>query len=317
MPHGGHTPNHPGDDRSGQLMRWATYASATTALFLVGLKLWAWNETASVAVFSSLVDSILDLFASLVTLLAVRHALTPADNEHRFGHGKAEPLAALAQSAFIAGSAVLLILEAGERALNPVAIRATETGVLVMVISIAATLALLSLQVLVTRRTGSVAIKADMVHYLGDLLPNLGVIATIILAGPYGFGWLDPVFGLLIGLYLIQSAWRVAKEALDMLMDRELPDNTRAEISQIAESHPGVRSIQDLRTRRSGARIFIQMVLEFPGNATLKQAHDVSDEVEAAIRGAFPMAEIHLHQIPHGAHDDELPEWAQPDRQDT
>jgi ferrous-iron efflux pump FieF len=283
-----------------QLMRRATYASVATALLLIAAKVVAYVLTDAVSLLSTLLDSLLDAAASLVNLLAVRQALTPADREHRFGHGKAEPLAALGQSTFIAGSALFLLVQAGSRLVAPQPVTNTAVGLAVMAFSIAATLLLVLYQRFVIRRTGSLAIKADALHYASDLIVNTSVIVALILAGAYGWQRADPIFGAGIALYIVYTAWQIARGALDMLMDRELPDDDRQRIRVIALANPQVRAVHDLRTRASGPTTFIQMHLEVDGHLTLAQAHTIADAVESEILRAFPGAEVIIHEDPAG-----------------
>jgi ferrous-iron efflux pump FieF len=287
----------PGADR---LRRWATYASVAVALLLIAAKFAAWLETGSVALLSSLIDSLLDAVASIVNLFAVRHAMTPADREHRFGHGKAEPLAVLGQSAFITGSALLLLAEAVRRLIHPAAVENPPAGIAVMVFSIAMTIGLVLYQRHVVRRTGSIAITADELHYRGDLVLNASVIAALILSGILGLRILDPLFGAAIGLWIVYSAARLARLSLIQLMDRELPDDEREKIREIALSHPEVAAAHDLRTRVAGPTAFIQIHIEMDGDMSLLRAHAISDEVEARLRAAYPHAEIIIHQDPEG-----------------
>ena len=281
-------------------MRNATYASVATAGVLIVVKLAAFAYTDSVALLSSLIDSLMDALASAVNLIAVRHATTPADREHRFGHGKAEPLAALAQSMFVAGSAVLLIIEAVRRLVDPPEIQNSQIGIAVMVLAIIATFALTRYQAYVVRKTGSVAIQADALHYVGDLLVNAAVIVAILLVSQLGWRIADPIFGIAIALVLLISAWRISRRSLDMLMDRELPEADRQRILEIAKQHPEVLSLHDLRTRSSGPVLFVQLHLELDGDLSLLRAHHIADEVEAEIQAAFPGAEVIIHQDPHG-----------------
>ena len=281
-------------------MRLATYASVAVAGTLVLIKLGAWLVTDSVALLSTLIDSLLDVAASMINLLAVRHALEPPDREHRFGHGKAEPLAALAQSAFIAGSAIFLIVEASQRFIEPRAVLNSDVGIGVMVFAILVTFALTRFQAYVVRKTGSLAIKADSLHYLGDLLVNAAVIVALLLVSELGWTLADPLFGIAIALYILKIAWRIARNAFDMLMDRELPEAERRRIAEIAAAHPRVLDTHDLRTRASGRRTFIQIHIEMDGALSLYEAHEVADEVEAALREAYPGAEVIIHQDPHG-----------------
>ena len=283
-----------------RLMRRATYASVAVAAVLIVIKAAAWVLTGSVSVLSSLLDSLLDALASLVNLFAVRHALTPADREHRFGHGKAEPLAGLAQAAFITGSALLLLVEAVRRLGAPQPVEHGEVGIVVMVVSIVLTIALVAYQRRVAASTGSVAISADRLHYAGDLLLNGSVIVSIVLSAWFGLGMADPLFGIAIGIYILVSAIRIARGSFDLLMDRELPDERRAEIRAIVMKHPDVRSLHDLRTRSSGLDVFIQFHIEMDPEISLRRAHQISDAVEADILKAFPNAEVMIHQDPEG-----------------
>ncbi len=281
-----------------RLMKAATFAAVGTAALLVAVKAAAWFLTGSVSVLSTLIDSILDVGASLINLFAVRHALVPADAEHRFGHGKAEPIAGLGQAAFIIGSGGFLLFEAGSRLAHPKAVAHEALGIGVMIFAIVATVALVKFQRYVIRRTGSVAISADSLHYVGDVLINGGVIAALVLGRAFGWQWIDPVFGAGIALYLMYTAWKIAVQSLNLLMDRELPDEARARIMAIATAHPEVTAAHDLRTRSSGTRTFIQLHLEMPGSLTLSRAHKIADEVEKRIQAAFPNSEVIIHEDP-------------------
>ncbi|MSO70422.1 MAG: cation diffusion facilitator family transporter [Alphaproteobacteria bacterium] len=281
-------------------MRRATMASVSVAVVLTAVKLAAWLATGSVAMLSSLVDSVLDAFASMTTMWALAHALTPADHEHRFGHGKAEPLASVGQAAFIAGSASFVLIEAVRRLWQPTPITATTLGIGVMVLAIAATLALLVYQHHVVRLTGSLAISGDSLHYAGDLLTNLAVILSLVLGGIFGFTLADPLLGTAIAVYLLYGSWTLARRALAMLMDEELPEAERARLSAIILAQSEVKAIHDLRTRASGPHRFIQFHLELDGALSLIAAHAVADRVEAAVRKEFPESEVIIHQDPAG-----------------
>lgn len=286
--------------RAARLMRQATYASVGVAAILIVIKVAAWWMTDSVAVLSSLLDSLLDAAASLVNLLAVRHALTPADREHRFGHGKAEPLAGLAQAAFITGSVLLLLSEAVHRFFAPLPIVHGEIGIGVMVVSILFTVVLVTYQRRVAGETGSVAIGADRLHYTGDVLLNGSVIVSLVLSSWWNLDVLDPIFGVSIGAFILVSALKIGRSSFDLLMDRELPDGDRARIKTIVLNHPEVRNIHELRTRSAGTSIFIQFHLELDGAMSLRRAHEISDAVEAEVMAAFPQAEVIIHQDPAG-----------------
>jgi ferrous-iron efflux pump FieF len=281
-------------------MKRATWASVAVAGTLIVAKLLAWLATDSMSVLSTLIDSMLDAAASIVNLIAVRHALMPADREHRFGHGKAEPLAALAQSAFIAGSACLLIIEAGRRLYEPVPVSNTTVGIAVMVLAIVLTAVLVGFQHYVVKRTGSFAIKADSLHYKGDVLVNASVIVSLVLAERLGWPYADPLFGAAIAVYILVSAGAIAKGSLDMLMDREMPEADRRRIRELALEHPEVLDMHDLKTRVAGPYAFIQLHLEMDGAMTLEHAHRIADEVEAEIVTAFPGADVIIHEDPAG-----------------
>lgn len=282
------------------LMLSAALASVIAALVMIGLKFYAYQATSSVSMLSTLFDSLLDIGASLINYYAVRHALTPADAEHRFGHGKAEPLAGLAQVAFILGSSLLLALEVYDHIVAPKPVANTGLGIGIMMASIGITAALILYQRYVIRRTQSVAIRADAAHYIGDFLVNLAVIAALLLSSRFGLWWIDPLFGFGVALFIAYTAISIGRQALDMLMDREMDEAERDRIAAIARRHPRVIDIHDLRTRIAGQAKFIQFHLELPADISLKEAHVVSDAVEADLAAAFAGAEIIIHQDPEG-----------------
>jgi ferrous-iron efflux pump FieF len=284
----------------GALMRRATYASVAVASILIVAKTIAWGVTDSVSVLSSLLDSLLDAAASVVNLIAVRHALSPADAEHRFGHGKAEALAGLAQAAFIGGSALLLLSEAVHRLWTPVPIENGEVGLAVMALSMALTYVLVRYQRYVVERTGSLAVGADRLHYASDFLLNGGVAASLIASMVFRIDILDPLSGLGIGAFILWGSWKIGRDALDHLMDRELPEETRTRIVAIARANPTILDVHDLRTRAVGPNISVQMHLEIDGNLTLNQAHAAADAVEEAVMSAFPGADVIVHMDPAG-----------------
>tara|TARA_B110000046_G_scaffold186044_1_gene231824 strand:+ start:38194 stop:39120 length:927 start_codon:yes stop_codon:yes gene_type:complete len=293
------TSNHPSTDpeETAKLLRLATYASISVASILIVAKLVAWGLSDSVSLLATLIDSVLDALASLINLIAVRHALTPADKEHRFGHGKAEALAGLSQAMFIAGSAGFLLLEAGRRMISPIAIEAIGVGMVVMVFSIGATLLLLAFQNHVIRKTNSTAIRADALHYRTDLLVNGSVIVALWLSVK-GWAGFDALFACAIAIYILYSAWEIIKVSYDHLMDRELPDDQRAEIKALVLEHKSVRGMHDLRSRYSGTVTFIQFHLELDDDLSLLAAHKISDEVEVRLLQAFPGSEIIVHIDP-------------------
>lgn len=286
-----------------KLMQRTAWAAVAVASVLIAAKLAAYLYTDSIAMLASLADSTLDVIASSVNLIAIRHALMPPDAEHRFGHGKAEPLAGLAQGAFIAGSVVFLAIESISRLLEPHAIQHSNVGIAVMVFSIIVTAALVILQRVVVKRTGSIAIGADQMHYMGDLLTNVGVIIGIIASAQFGILVADPIIGLGVAGILSVSAWHVFHQSYDQLMDRELPDAERDNIKAIVMTHEAVRDMHDLRTRSAGLSTFIQMHIELDPAISLMRAHEVSDAVEADLFAAYPNAEIIIHQDPAGVED--------------
>jgi len=283
-----------------KLMRRATYAAVIVALSLITMKTVAFVLTGSVAMLATLFDSVLDMAASVLNLFAVRAALTPADRDHRFGHGKAEAVAGLGQATIIVLSAVYILWEAGSRLIEPTPVSSSGIGIAVTLVAIAFTLALVTYQTRVVRETNSLAIAADSIHYKGDLLMNLAVIAALGLSAFPGFVWADPVFGILIAGFIAFSASQIANQSIQQLMDRELPEEEREKIRSVVMSDAGVQNMHDLRTRMAGNKVFIQFHLELDGTMTLTKAHEVADRVETAVRDAFPGSEVLSHQDPAG-----------------
>ena len=281
------------------LTRKAAVASVAVALFLLGLKAFAAWQTGSVSMLGSLADTGLDLLASLVTLYGVRVAATPADLDHRFGHGKAEALAALFQVALITASAAAIGWRAIVRLSEDQPTANAEYGIAVSLLAIAATFALLSYQRQVIAQTGSVAIRADNVHYESDLLLNLSVMAALIL-DQAGLTGADPVFGIAIALWLAWGAFKASSLAIDQLMDKEWPEEKRQRFLAVAATHPELRGIHDFRTRRSGSRDFAQFHMYVAPDMSVADAHDVMDAVEARIAREFPGVEVLIHLDPEG-----------------
>jgi ferrous-iron efflux pump FieF len=285
---------------SERLTNLAAVASVAVAVVLIFAKTGAWLVTDSVSLLSTLVDSLLDAAASLINLFAIRHAMAPPDREHRFGHGKAEPLAALGQGAFITGSAVFLVFEAGQRLVSPRPVEQVGVGIIVMAVSLILTTGLVTFQRYVIKRTQSVAIKADSLHYIGDLLVN-GAVLIALAIGPFvDMPRLDPILAIAIAVFILRSAFQIGRLSLDMLMDREFPDEDRARIVAIAREHPEVHALHDLRTRAAGPRSFIQLHLEMNGQMELWRAHEIADQVENELLKAFPNSEVIIHQDPYG-----------------
>ncbi len=300
----GHADRAHGAER-GQLTSRAAAASISMALFLVVLKLWASWETGSVAMLGSLADTALDLVASIVTFLGVRWAAMPADAEHRFGHGKAEALAALIQVILITVSAFGIAWRAIDRFSSGARTEQLELGVGVSIVAMATTFVLLAYQRYVIRRTGSVAIHTDHVHYQSDLLLNLAVIAALALDQLFGWALADPIFGLAIALWLLYGAWSAASHSVDQLMDREWPEAERDAFLAAAREYPELAGLHDLRTRHSGTHRFVQFHVWVPPEWSVKHAHDSLERVEHALCERFPATEIIIHLDPEGHTDRE------------
>ncbi|WP_406665074.1 cation diffusion facilitator family transporter [Gallaecimonas sp. GXIMD1310] len=280
-----------------KLVKRATLASTCVAILLILSKLVAWLLTGSASMLASLTDSLMDVSASLINLFAVRYAMQPADNEHRYGHGKAESLAGIAQAGFIAGSAVLLIFSATDRLINPKPLTQTDVGIIVTLLALVLTIVLISYQGYVVRKTGSQAVKADALHYRSDILLNIAVLVALVL-GSMGYLWADGTLALAIGIYILVSAVKIALEAGNTLLDRELPEEQKQDILRIVKEHPKVHGAHDLRTRQAGPTYFIQMHLELDDTMPLLEAHNVADDVERALMDAYPGADVIIHQDP-------------------
>ncbi len=280
-----------------RLLRLATRASVAVACTLIVAKAIAWWLSGSVAMLAGLTDSALDGITSMLNLLAVHYALRPADDDHRYGHGKAESLAGMAQALFIGGSAVLIAFQAYERLHDPQPLGAPWLSIGVIVFSLLLTAALLVLQHRVIKQTGSNAVRADSLHYRSDMLLNGSILIALILAG-FGFDQLDAWFGLGIAAYILWSAIQIARESFSVLMDEELPADVSQHMLELACSVPGVLGAHDLRTRISGNHWFVQLHLELPGELTLSVAHGISDQAADAIHNAYPRAEVLVHADP-------------------
>ena len=283
----------------------AAVASIAMAVILIVLKSWAAYKTDSTAMLGSLADSGLDLVASLVVLLGVRIAAQPADWDHRFGHGKAEALASLVQVILITISAIFIGFRAIQRLLAHAETADAELGIGVSLIAMVLTAALITYQRHVVRRTGSLAIGTDRLHYSSDLLLNGSVIVALALDQYAGLTGTDAVFGLLIALWLLWGAWNASSHALDQLMDREWPDELRERFLAAAREYPELSGLHDFRTRSSGTHFFAQFHVWVPAQWTVQEAHDRLDAVEEALQERFPGTEILIHVDPEGQTDRE------------
>ncbi len=280
-----------------RLLRRATGAALAVALFLAVSKAVAWWLSGSVSLLAGLTDSLLDGAASLLNLLAVHYSLRPADDDHRYGHGKAEALAGLGQAAFIGVSALLVGAQGVDRLLHPQPLGAPLLGIVVIVVSLVLTVALLAYQRHVVRVTGSTAIRADSLHYRSDLLLNSSILLALVLAS-YGWAQLDAIFGIAIAFYILWSAASILREAGAVLMDTEVSPEISEDMHRLVCSVPGVLGCHDLRTRVSGTHWFVQLHLELPGELSLSRAHALCDQVEATIHERYPRAEVLVHADP-------------------
>ncbi|ELY4673923.1 CDF family cation-efflux transporter FieF [Cronobacter turicensis] len=280
-----------------RLVSRAALAATLVATLLLIIKIFAWWYTGSVSILAALVDSLVDIAASLTNLFVVRYSLQPADEEHTFGHGKAESLAALAQSMFISGSALFLFLTGIQHLIQPEPMRAPLVGIVVTMAALVTTLMLVTFQRWVVRKTRSQAVRADMLHYQSDVMMNTAILVALALSW-YGLRRADALFALGIGVWILYSALRMGYEAVQSLLDRALPDDERQAIVDIIAAWPSVRGAHDLRTRQSGPTRFIQLHLEMEDNLPLVQAHLIAEQVEQAILFRFPGSDVIIHQDP-------------------
>ena len=305
----GHNHHH---QSHGDLTTKAAIASVSMALFLLALKVYAAAETGSVALLGSLADTGFDVLASLLTLFSVRYAARPADDDHRFGHGKAEALSALVQVMLVIIAAVLIGWRGFVRLGNGEPTQHPEMGIGVSLIAIVATIALLAYQHRVIKKTGSVAIHGDHLHYQGDLLLNIAVIIAIVMDAFLGVRGADPIFGLIIAAWLLWGASRSARMALDQLLDKEWPAEKRERFLAVAAKHPRATGIHDVRTRSSGMHDFVQFHLWFDPKMTLGEVHDVMDEIEDELSHEFPGVEVLIHPEPENQIHDHIHEHQKP-----
>lgn len=287
-----------------QLTTLATRAAVIVAAILVVGKFIAWWMSNSLSLKASLLDSLLDVGASLLNMIAVKHALRPADEEHRFGHGKFEALASLGQSAFIAASALWLVVEAIHRIFDAEPVTAGAFGNAVMVVSMIMTAGLVLFQRYVYEKTHSLAIKADSLHYQTDFLTSIGVLISLNVSAYLKAPVLDVMIGGGIAFYIAYTSWEIFKKSFDILTDRQLDDDMLEQIKSVCRSHPKVLGVHDLRTRSAGHHHFIQMHLDLDAKLSLLEAHHIAQEVTHKIRELIPRAEVIIHQDPYG-HDDE------------
>lgn len=281
----------------GRLVNLAGRAAIAAASLLIIVKFLAWIMTGSSSILAALTDSLMDVTTSIINLLAIKIALQPADKEHRFGHGKAESLAGLAQAAFITGTAVFLLFNSISALVNGHQIVASNIGIVVMVFSLMVTLALVLFQSYIVKKTASMAIKADSLHYRTDIALNGAVLLALLLAG-FGWHWADGLFAIAVSLYILHGAWGIGIQSIDALMDKQLPQLEEEQIVKTAYHIEGVRGVHDLRTRQSGNTKFIQLHLELDDDQSLYEAHYKADSLEAELDKLFPQSDILIHLDP-------------------
>ena len=293
-------------DKINRLKKTAAVASVCVACSLSLLKVIGALYTGSLAVLSSLIDSLADIFASLITFVAVRFSAQPADCHHRYGHGKAEALSALVQSAFVAGSGIFVMYDGFSRLVSPRPLSETNLGIIIMVIALVATLALIAFQKKVARLTQSTAIAADSAHYTVDVVTNLSIILTLVVVRWFGLDWFDTLTAFAVSGYLLVNAYKLAARAVAILMDKELGDDIRINIEKIITNYPFVRGLHDFRSRDLGGIYMFELHLELDGNLPLSQAHHYSNIIDDAIRQAYPSSQVIIHQDPAGLEEDRL-----------
>lgn len=282
-----------------RLMRLASYASVAVASVLLVAKLITWWRTDSLAMLSSFTDSVFDLLMSVVNMIAVRYALKPADDDHRFGHTSIEDIAGLAQCAFIFAAMAMIVLQSIERLGNPgTALNEPGLGIGVSVLGMALTTALVLFQGYVARRTKSLVIAADRMHYVGDILFNLGVLAAFVLSTQFGLLSADAVIAILIAGAVIYSTWPIGVRSFNNLMDREMPDEEKKLLLAVIDATPDILGYHNLKTRYSGAKAFIQLHVDMDAGLNFREAHVIIDRLEKRITGAFPGVDVIIHPDP-------------------
>lgn len=299
-------PRYLTQQQKNKLKKSATAASLTLSICLCLLKTFGAFYTGSLAVLSSMIDSLTDVFASAVTVVAVRFSSQPESYYFRYGYGKAESISALIQSAFIAGSGIFIMYDGLSRLVNPRPIEQTTAGIIIMVIALISTLLLISYQRYVTRMTKSQAISADSAHYMVDVMTNISIIASLLVVKYFNLSWFDSLTAILISAYLLYNAYKIAKEAVKTLMDAELDDEIRRQIKKIVMECPFSKGMHDLRTRDLGGRYMFEFHLELDGELSLAAAHDMTDLVEDNLLDAFPNSVIIIHEDPVGIKEDRL-----------
>lgn len=294
------------NNNDGRLKKAAAIAGVSLAVLLIIFKLFAFIKTDSLAIFSSLADSVTDLFASMVSFIAVYFSAKPASTSHRYGYGKSEALSALLQAVFVGASGIFVIVDGINRLINPVIINQTSTGIAIMLFSIIATLILVIFQTYVANKTNSLAIKADRAHYTVDFLTNTTVIISLILVHLFGFSYFDVIAALFISAYLLYNAYELACEAVELITDKELSEEIREKVKEIVRNSKGIHGMHDLRTRSLGDIYYFELHLEIDGSMSLLKAHELADAVEQKILDIYPNSQILIHEDPYGIHENRL-----------
>lgn len=289
--------------------KYAVTASVSVACFLFLIKTFAALATGSLAILSSLVDSLSDIVASIVSFIAVRISAKPASCTHKYGYFKAEHLSALVQAAFVAGSGIFVLYGGIERLLNPFRIKQMNVGIWVMILSLIATFVLVLFQNYVAKHTNSMAVRADSGHYVSDFLSNGAVIVSLFVVKFFDVFWFDTITALIIAMYLIFYAYKIAREATDFLMDKELPEEIKRKVSNMALKTRGVKGMHDMRTRDLGGVYYFELHVEMDGSLLLEEAHQICERVEHKIKKAYPEAQVLIHQDPFGVKEDRLDDF--------
>lgn len=293
-------------ETNNRLKRAAASASVMLSGGLCLLKIFGAFYTGSLAILSSLIDSLADVFASSISFVAIRFSTRPASQEHRYGYGRAESISALVQSAFIAGSGLFVMYDGLVRLLDPKPLEKAELGIIIMVISLATTVALIVFQKYVARKTASPAIAADSAHYTVDVLTNASIILSLIVVKLFNMSWFDILTAFAISAYLIYNAYKIATEAVAALTDRELSEEVRKQVIDIVMNSEGVKGYHDFRSRDLGGAYFFEIHLELDGSLTLDKTHELTDKAEEKIKETFPNAQVIIHQDPYGLHENRL-----------
>lgn len=288
------------------LKKSAAVAGVSLAIMLICLKFFAFLKTDSLAIFSSLADSVTDLFASMVSFIAVYFSTKPASKSHRYGYGKTEALSAFLQAIFVGASGIFVIVDGIKRLISPVTIEKTDVGIFIMLFSIFATVILVLFQTYVANKTNSLAIKADRAHYTVDFLTNSAVVISLLMVHFFGFVYFDVIAALFISIYLLYNAYELAAEAIEQITDKELSPEIRQKIQDIVNQSQGIHGMHDLRTRSLGDIYFFELHLEIDGKISLFEAHEYADAVEHKIMAEFPGCQVIIHQDPYGIHEDRL-----------